>query len=324
MSALICVAMAIHAGSAFAWLVAEQNPLDLGVIQEDVDEASAVFVLRNTSSSETITINSLKTSCGCSEATVDSMTIPPGGTTTLTVALDLSKVKAGPFQKSAFVFYGEDETADPLELKFMGSAVPRKFYITEAIKFGALRREHIEPKRVVLDRFLKGARLLDVVVGDPILRVQPMRDPETGKSIAMIAFKRDELSYGKYSTYLILNTNDPTYPRVKVPVTVTLLQPQLFHPENLFIKAEEGQSLLPKQLEILLEDTDVIDDIKVAGLPKEIEHIIASDVSLKPTHIEFRSSGKITRNIVGLLTITCTLNGKPRTTRIPYYVRRVR
>lgn len=312
---------AVRGESAFAELLVDKNPLDLGVLKQELSTASAVFVLTNSSPSDTIIIDSVKTSCGCSQATVESHTIPPKGSTKLTVVLDLTKVDAGPFRKSAYVLYGKEQATEQLELRFAGSVVAQEYYLAREVNFGAVRKSGLAPKAVSLTPYLKGARLQEVTVSDPLLLVQPLRDPESGDITATIAFKEEGMPYGGYKTYMILQTSDANRPHIKVPVSITLLQPQLFEPESLYLSADTAGEAAPRRIAILLENSDVLSDLEVTGLPDDVAHTIERDDASRPTHIVLTPPVELSRNIVGVLKIACSLNGEPRSARIPYYIR---
>ncbi len=310
-------------GAARGELVAGKNPLELGVIVQDLDSVSAVFTLTNISASETITIQNVTTACGCSAATVASKSVSPKESTTLTVTLDLAKVKAGPFRKNAYVIYQEQGAAKQLEVVFTGSASPQEFYVGREVDFATVRGDHIEPKTVSLAPYLKGTRLQEIVASDPLLVVQANRDPNSDAVAAKIGFQSEKLPFGRYETYMLLRTDDPNYPRVKVPVTVTRLKPQLLDPERLYASAEGGDNPPFGRIAFLLESSDTLEEPKVSGLPSAWTYTIERDASSRPTGIAFAPGDKFDRNAVGVMAVNCVLNGETRTERVPYYFRAV-
>lgn len=149
----------LNSGATTFSLQPEKNPIDLGVVGLERDSVTVEFVVRNPNPTQSVAIHSVKLTCGCSEGKLGAQLIPPTGSTKLTVSVDLTKLKAGPFKKQAFVLYGGDPPTEQLELTFTGSVAPRPYYLGRPVDFGPVRRETLAPRTVYLDPYSKGARL---------------------------------------------------------------------------------------------------------------------------------------------------------------------
>lgn len=136
-----------------------------------------------------------------------------------------------------------------------------------------------------------------------------------------MGFAPEGLPFGRYETYVELRTDDEHYPRVRIPVTVTLLRPQLAVPERLYASVGPERRL-EAHVAILLAEADKLTGVEVTGLPDGFAYSVEENSGARIADITLSSgSGNLERNALGMMTVTCDVNGASRTVRIPYYFR---
>ena len=123
--------------------------LDMGLVPND-KPATAEFTVYNQGSAD-LRVTSIKPSCGCTKAEVEDKVIPPGGTTKLSVVLDLKKVHGFKTQKSVRV-YSNDPTRKkkPTTVKFKCEVEPEFICIPEVLDFGKVAKGTEVEKAVMI------------------------------------------------------------------------------------------------------------------------------------------------------------------------------
>ena len=115
----------------------DRKEAELGVIIDNQGVVSQQFLFKN-QSSDTIQLQRVNTSCGCTSTNWSVGAIPPGGAGFVEVELDPFN-RPGPFEKYAYVFF--KHRSDSLTLKINGFIKPGTESISEAfpVKMGDLR-----------------------------------------------------------------------------------------------------------------------------------------------------------------------------------------
>jgi len=114
-------------GNSTAKIELNTNSFDLGDIQPDDGIRTEVFSVKNSGTS-LLTISSISTSCGCTEAEVQSKEIQPGEQTALTVTYD-PLVHPGLVGKiKRMVYIQSNDILNPeIELELVGNSLPSIF-----------------------------------------------------------------------------------------------------------------------------------------------------------------------------------------------------
>ena len=99
-------------------LVAEHDTYDLGNLSEDDEPVSHTFTLRNVSG-KSVSIQRVRTTCGCTSAAFDSTAIAPGATTKVTLTYD-PEDRPGTIDVNAYVYLADGSKQPTARLSLYG------------------------------------------------------------------------------------------------------------------------------------------------------------------------------------------------------------
>ena len=129
-------------------LLCEQDSHDLGTLSEDDKPVSHTFTLRNVST-ESIRIQRVRTTCGCTAATFDSTTIAPGSTTKVKLTYN-PKDRPGTIDVNAYVYLADGSKQPAARLSLYGEVLDRDVWSHLPHTMGTLR---LKRKEITISEF---------------------------------------------------------------------------------------------------------------------------------------------------------------------------
>ena len=183
----------------------------------DVYEGSPVkreIVLRNTGKNA-MRIDSVRTSCGCTSASVPSRTIRPGEKLKIPVTFDTNNL-AGSFKRTVLI-RPSDSPKDSIVVSFGMKIFPVIEVSPRYISFGRVKIGQAVTKTVRLQNDLREmVRILDCTVAESRLTVRLVTKViRPGQSIEL-GVTLDPKSRGKLLGQIVVRTDQPLKPVIKI------------------------------------------------------------------------------------------------------------
>jgi hypothetical protein len=176
-----------------------------------------VFRFRNDGEAP-LTVEKVRSSCGCTAALVSATLIPPGGTGEIRTTFDSARFR-GAVEKTVYL-YVNDPTQPVVQFHLRGTVMPELV---------------LEPEQVELGKLVPGAeteaRATLTNKGDQAITLSP---PETtsselnaelaalqlppGKSVQLIVKALPREGKSRLSGYIMIKTSSPRVPQLRLPV----------------------------------------------------------------------------------------------------------
>ncbi len=203
---------------ARAQLAFDPPTIDLGEVK-----AGQVFnyqiKVTNTASSA-ITMQELKSSCGCIQPTLEPSTLAPGATGTLKLDVNTLVSNPGPTTYGIKLRYPEGAQLKEQQFIITGRVVQEIIVTPSAITcYG----EKPRPQTItILDKRTTPIKPIKLERTSPYLDIEWVK-PDATQTAAQYALKvsvRDDLPAGRHDHEVVVYTSDVTYPVLRIPITV--------------------------------------------------------------------------------------------------------
>lgn len=265
--------MALAGGAdARADLFCPTPTVDVGEVRSGAPLAQP-FTLVNRGP-EAVEIVGVRPSCGCIRPEVRPLLYPPGQEGALLLEVNTLTQPAGPHAWTLQVVYRCGEKEECLTLTVTARVVTE---ITVEPPVLALSTDTaIAHEITVTDRRERPLELLSVQSSLPFVRAglgEPRRDDQGRRCRGVRVEVLPDCPEGRHEAVLLLLTNDPTYPALKVPLTVTKRSRTQVRatPEEVNLTAA-GAGPLPARI-VLLARAD--------GRPVAVERVESDDPAVE-------------------------------------------
>lgn len=221
-------------GTAFAGpKISSPEPIyDFGELS-NTESVPHEFVIKNSGDAQLI-ISDVKTSCGCTVATMDKKTLNPGEETVVAATLKLSG--EGPRTKDISVFSNDPDSPTYI-LKFTGSAVSAIKYEPNTLDFGQVLDD--APKELKLNIFavLDGLtfNITDLSLNQDFLEAS-YETLEEGKSYEITVKNSGPFPNGRLAAMLTITTDNEKAKEFRVYVTGNSLGDYWIQPDILRLR----------------------------------------------------------------------------------------
>ncbi|HUU30182.1 MAG TPA: DUF1573 domain-containing protein [archaeon] len=188
---------------------------DFGVIYRG-ETVEHIFVIRN-QGNDTLHINNVRSSCGCTAAMMDKRTIPPGGTAELKTSFDAGRYQ-GQVKKMVSIY--SDDMESPTTTLYIQADVRVDLEVVPAQIFftGLKEGEKIERKITLKNLSNRPITVKEIASTVPDIKFELSRlTIEPGKSVDLNLFV-DEVTKGMKLSGNLIIYNTSKQNEIKVPV----------------------------------------------------------------------------------------------------------
>jgi len=227
---LLGAALAARAGAdAGGRVVVPEQTWDFGTVEQGT-KVEHVFRLANRGS-DTLRIDHVKSSCGCTVGVASARDVPAGGEGRITVTLDTARM-AGRTNKVVSV-HTSDPEASVVSLGMTGTVLADLVATPNALYLGHIRRGDAASREVLVTPGRTDATYAVTAVehSNPALHTTLGPRPDGGQRV-VVTLDRDT-PLGRFNDTLTLRTTSPRAPVITVPVfgsidgDVLVLPPQV-------------------------------------------------------------------------------------------------
>jgi len=247
--------------AARAQLVFDPPSIDLGEAKAGQVFAKQIKVTNPTGTP--ITVAEMKTSCGCVHPTLEPTTLAPGASGTLKLEINTLTSNPGPTTYGLRLRF-QDQGQPHEQLYLLTAHVVQEIVVNPAsiTSFG----EHPRPQTIsLLDRRPTPFRPVKLERTSPFLDVEwvqpPQADPQP--QYALKVSVRDDLPPGRHDQEIIVYTSDPTYPALRIPISIVkrsrarfvaspiliALSPSGMTSRPVTVRDQQGQGLVIERIE---------------------------------------------------------------------------
>lgn len=203
---------------------------------EDKLDVEHVFTIRNQGDAPLV-IGNVRACCGAT-ATISTNTIAPGSNAALKVVFAL-RGRNGEQHKAIYVA-SNDPKSPYLQLRLIGRVVPALEIRPAGVEFGALRQEQSSNVEVVVTGNREGTlQITNAVYDTGKLAVEWLKGESQNVWRVQIATK-PPLAIGTTNLLITLQTSQPEYARIQIPVRMTVLGELLVVPQEILVSAGPG------------------------------------------------------------------------------------
>lgn len=259
-------------GAARADLFCPAPTVDAGEVRSGAPLAQPFSLVNR--GSETVEIVGVRPSCGCIRPEVRPLVYPPGQEGALLLEVNTLTQAAGPHAWTLQVVYRCGDREEGLTLTVTARVVTE---ITVEPPVLALSTDTaIAHEITVTDRRDKPLELLSVQASLPFVRAalgEPRRDEQGRRCRPVRVEVLPDCPEGRHEALLLLLTNDPAYPALRVPLTVTKRPRAAVRatPEEISLTAA-GDGPLPARIVLLAAADD---------RPVTVERVEADDPAVE-------------------------------------------
>lgn len=194
------------------------SPADVGEIPSNKPLIHVFELLNN--GPKAIVIRDVRKSCSCSKIEFDPKPVEPGHKTSIKVSLNLSAQPAGPGKWAVTVDYGSIDRDEKFELPLVVSGKVRRDVWTDPVSLVMAGESNLTAVVSVFDRRrnqlnVTGARMGSEKANVTIL---PFTKGEQRQSVRIGI--DESLAIGSYLDELSIDTDDPEYRELKIPVRI--------------------------------------------------------------------------------------------------------
>lgn len=240
----------------------EPPSLDLGEVKGGTT-AVAVFTLVNRGPAPVVLVD-LERSCGCVEPAWAGRTLAPGDRQTLTVKIRTLGQREGP-RTWPLVLVTKSEAA-LVRRAFEVKATLRNDIVLEPPQVALYVTKSMEQEITLVDRRDRPLRVLAWEMKTPGVRVERL-EAVAGTTRFKLTVDAALLAAGRHDHVLSLATDDPTYARLEVPVTLTrVVKPRVtWSPETPEVIVAAGQPMASVLVTLRPEGGRTIDSVEALG-----------------------------------------------------------
>lgn len=190
-----------------------------------------VFTIRN-QGDKLLEITNVKTSCGCTAASLDESILQPDESAPLVVTFSL-QARSGPQNKSVTVF-SNDPQAPVSRLVLRGKVVKGPSWTPRSIFFGRIRSGDTVTRKADLSGFSEPPAVQGVTVDSNSFQAKWV--PESGKEGHLQVQTNPPLEVGSHRARVEVETDHPDYPVMPLPVFVYVTSQVRVIPSTLFLR----------------------------------------------------------------------------------------
>lgn len=196
------------------------------------------FVIQN-EGDDTLVIQGVQTSCGCSAAEPDQNRLEPGESTTITASFDLEN-RSGP-QTTSFTVRSNDPRTPALRLQFRGEALAPINIEPRTVNFRQVMVGDIESKTVqvttsVPELFFEIERIVN-----PVEALEISQETlESGKRYELTFTIKEDAPEGTFNNNVLIHTGHAEYPMVSMRVAGQIMGDVVIVPNRLRIPYNEN------------------------------------------------------------------------------------
>jgi P pilus assembly chaperone PapD len=205
-------------GMALGQLAFQPAIIDLGDVKAGQVFAHSIQVTNTTSSA--ITVNEIKSSCGCIRPVLEPSTLAPGATGTLKLDINTLASSPGPSTFGVKLRYPEANQIKEQQFIITGRIIQELVVTPTAITcYGEKPRPQtitILDKRATVLQPVKLERTSPYLNVEWVQPVQASPQPQYALQVSV----REDLPAGRHEHEVIVYTSDTTYPVLRVPITI--------------------------------------------------------------------------------------------------------
>ncbi len=230
-----------------------------------------------------VSINNIRVSCGCTTATALKNVLNPGEETTIVAQMDTRRFSN---VKTVTIFVQFDKPAwEEVRLWVQANSRDDVIVAPDTLGFGLIKRGSA-PTATVSVSFLGNpqSQIVEVVSDSNYVQtvVKEVLRQDNEVRYEVTAKLRDDVPVGKWYTDVWLKTNNPSIPKVRVPLTVEIQSALSVSPPTVLMgQAKVGQDAERK---IVLRGVKPFKIEGVSGTDDQIAATVSSDES-KPVHV---------------------------------------
>jgi len=257
---VIC-AMLIMVQGLQAQLAFDPPSIDLGDVKAGQVFAQQIKVTNTTSTP--ITVQEVKASCGCIRPVLEPATLGPGATGILKLDINTLSSNPGPSTYGIKLRYPESNQLKEQQFIITGRVIQEIIVTPTAItSYG----EKPRPQTItIFDKRATPLRPLKLERTSPYLNVEWIQPgvAELQPQYALQVSVREDLPTGRHDHEVIIHTNDPTYPVLRVPITVVkkakarfvvspylvTLSPSISASKHVTVRDQHGQGVVIERIE---------------------------------------------------------------------------
>jgi hypothetical protein len=230
---------------------------------------------------QTVHIASVRVSCGCTQATALQGTIAPGQSTVVLAQMDTRRF-VGPKTVTIYVQLDQPQWQE-VRLSISANARDDVGVTPDTLAFGPVPRG-TTPARQTTVTFTGGTQLTSVAAESNYVQLaaKPVRGNGYEVAYEVTATLRGDTPVGKWYTDVWLNTNNPSTPRIRVPLTVDV-EPAL----NLSPAAAAFGSVKPgaaAEKRVIVRGSQPFRIKEIQGTDETVTAEV-SDKDAKPAHV---------------------------------------
>lgn len=263
MRSVVCLALLSSlTSSVHAQLAFEPSTIDLGDVKAGQVFAHQVKVT-NTSNAP-ITVQDLKTSCGCIHPVLEPMLLAPGATGLLKLDINTLVSNPGPTTFGVKLRYPENSQLKEQQFIITGRINQEIVVTPTAITcYGEKPRPQII---TILDKRTTPLKPIKLERTSPYLEVEwvPPTTVDPQPQYALKVSVREDLPTGRHDHEVVIHTSDPVYPVLRVPITIVkktkarfvvspylvVLSPTITSSRVVTIRDQHGQGVTIERCEV--------------------------------------------------------------------------
>ncbi|QVL30536.1 DUF1573 domain-containing protein [Telmatocola sphagniphila] len=236
------------------WLFLTQAnpPLTFDTTRHDFGAVKTGTILRKTiqlknDSADSVEITNIVTVCGCQQPKIGQKKLPAGQSTTLEFSLNTITQNSGPNQWKATVQYSQSGNSYEKEILFTAQ-LTRELEITP-VQIAGNFESTFETKIVLHDRRAQPKAVRAVRTSLTFLETHIGLIDASGTQTIELKTKAN-MPVGEYSDILLLDTQDPDYPELKIPIRLVknAANSIAVQPEKLTLRWVQGQKAVVGRL----------------------------------------------------------------------------
>ncbi|MEI6562885.1 MAG: DUF1573 domain-containing protein [bacterium] len=221
-----------HAATNNAALWCENPVFDFGT-RINTEDLKHAFILDNRGQAPLV-VSQVRSGCGCTQATMDRSTIPPGESATLSTRLTLRGV-VGAKRTSIYL-----HTSDPLnsiyQLQLTGTALAELDLVPTALHFVVpMDPTNLTVSLVIRNNTVTPLHPLTLETNAPFCRIQ-LETNVPGRQYTLSASLLSTALTTAFSGMVVIRTDHPTYPRIEIPVSASLIRNLSPYPTELVLR----------------------------------------------------------------------------------------
>jgi hypothetical protein len=224
-------------------LVAESATIDRGELKAGAP-LTQTFKFTNRSLNQTVEIAGVKVSCGCAKSSFDKEKLKPGETATLTVQVNTLAQAAGPWSWTATVRYkyAGDAAEETLPVRMTGTLV-REVTLTPPGLAISLESGSVTQNITLTDTRTTPLAVKGAAPTSSFLKATLQAGDKPGQTRIAVTIA-ENAPLGEHNETIVLATDDPLYPELRVPVKVSKKSPAK-------VKAEPDELVLTSRDNVL-------------------------------------------------------------------------